>query len=123
MKIFCFCTCDREVCVWQVVLTPRCLPAWTRCPCWLTSTTGSWSAPSAGPSRYSSNHSREHRVITYRGAKPSRLHYNWNLLLTIFGSWHCVCENISWFREEGWKSFCRFVFVFYFIITRIHEQT
>ena len=33
----------------------------------------------------------QHRVITSRGAKPSRLHLNWNLLLTFFGSRHCTC--------------------------------
>ena len=52
-----------------------------------------------------------HRVITSRGAKPCRLLYNWNLKLTFFGSLHWACAYISWFKKDGWKYFCRFVFV------------
>ena len=46
------------------------------------------------------------RVITPRGANPCCL-LSLNLLLTCFSS---TCAHISWFKEEGWKYFCRFVF-------------
>ena len=52
-----------------------------------------------------------HRVITPGGAKPGRLLLIWNLSHTFFGSRHCTCAYVSCFKEEGWKYFCRFVFV------------
>ena len=58
--------------------------------------------------------SDDHREITstlHRGAKPCRLLYNWNLLLIILGSRHCTFGYINLLKEEGWKCFCRFVFV------------
>ena len=72
--------------------------------------------PRAGDELISSNHGytgAEGRVITHIGAKPCRLRYSWNLLLTFLGSRHCTCLCISWFKEEGWKYFCRFVFVYF----------
>ena len=50
-------------------------------------------------------------VITPRGAKHCRLLFIWNLLLTFFGSSYCMCAYIRCFKEEGWKYFCRFVFI------------
>ena len=58
-----------------------------------------------------------HRVKNSRGAKPSRLHYNWNVLLDFLALGHCMCayEYIRWFnKEEWWIYFCRFVFVSFF---------
>ena len=51
-----------------------------------------------------------HRVISSRGAKSCRLFKNVYLLLTFFACLHCTGAYFSWFREEGWKYFCRFVF-------------
>ena len=51
---------------------------------------------------------------TPRETKHSRLLENQNLLLTIFGSRHCMSAYFSWFREEGWKYFSKvFLFLFY----------
>ena len=42
-----------------------------------------------------------HRVITSRGAKPCRLLRNNNLLLTCFGSRHCMFTYFSWLSGQG----------------------
>ena len=54
---------------------------------------------------------KTHRVITPRGAKDCRLLYYQNILPIFIGSQHWACAYFSWFKAEGWKYFCRFVFV------------
>ena len=53
-----------------------------------------------------------HEVITpIEGQSPVVFFKNWNILLTFFGSWCCTCAYLSWFKDEGWKYFCRFLIV------------
>ena len=51
--------------------------------------------------------SSDHREITSRGAKP----LSSSLKSEPFGSRHCTFAYISWFKEQGWKYFCRNGFV------------
>ena len=43
-------------------------------------------------------------------------------MLAFFGSRQGTCACISWIKEEGWKCFCRFVFVFYSIIKTLRTN-
>ena len=41
----------------------------------------------------------------------------------LFSSLYCTCAYISWFKEEGYKYLCRFVFVcFYFVIDKLFND-
>ena len=61
-------------------------------------------------------------VITSRGAKRRRLLHNWNRLLT-FLALGIARAHISWFKKEGWKTFCIFVIVCFILSYELHEQT